>query len=212
MPTAEMAPSAPSSPLAPLLAPADAKADLRARMRAIRDTRDGAAAGLAIGRRILDAGLVPEGAAVSAFWPLTGEIDLRPLMHALDEAGHPLALPVVTGRGRPLIFRRWRPGARLVPRGRFAIPEPGDDAPVVRPDVVLVPLLAFDRSGNRLGYGAGHYDATLAHLATTGPVRSVGVAFAEQEVDGLPVDAWDVALDVIVTDRETIPVHCGVMG
>lgn len=204
MPTAEMAPSAPSFP-----PPPTAKAALRTRMRALRTGLDGAAAGLAVGRRLLGAGLVPPGAAVSVFWPLADEIDLRPLMDTLDAAGHPLALPVVRGPGQPLAFRRWRPGDALVPRGRWAIPEPAEDAPALRPDVVIVPLLAFDRRGNRLGYGAGHYDSTLAALAADGPVTAVGVAFAEQEADALPVDPWDVPLDAVVTDRETIRVHAG---
>lgn len=204
MPTAEMAPSAPAVP-----PPPPAKAALRARMRALRTGLDGAAAGRAIAARLIDAGLLPDGAAISLFWPLADEIDLRPLMHALDAAGHALALPVVQGGGRPLLFRRWSPGEALVPRGRWAIPEPADDAPVLRPDVVIVPLLAFDRAGNRLGYGAGHYDATLSALAATGPVTSVGVAFAAQEVDALPADPWDVPLDAVVTERETIRIRAG---
>jgi 5-formyltetrahydrofolate cyclo-ligase len=173
-------------------------------MRAVRARLDGVAAGRAIGQRILDARLVPTGAAVSLLWPLRDEIDLRPLMGALDAAGHPLALPVVRGPGIALVFRRWRPGDLLVPRGRWSIAEPGDDAPPLRPDVLFVPLLAFDRRGSRLGYGGGHYDVTLASLATVRPVTAIGVAHAEQELDALPVEPWDEPLQWVVTDRETI--------
>jgi len=144
------------------------------------------------------------GAAVlAAFWPIRDEIDPRPLLNHLAARGVVLALPVVTRRGTPLLFRRWAPGGPLVSRP-FGLSEPPDDAPIVTPDVLLVPLAAFDRSGGRIGYGAGHYDATLRALRAARPVHAVGYAFAVQEVDRVPAEAHDEPLDAVVTDKGVI--------
>ena len=122
----------------------------------------------------------PPGAVVSGFWPMGQEIDIRPLLLALHERGHPIVLPETPKRGNPLIFRLWQPGDALVPE-RFGTLRP--DGEVTVPDFLLVPLLAFDRRGHRLGYGAGYYDRTLAGLP--GRFR-LGVAYAAQEVDEVP--------------------------
>ena len=153
------------------------------------------ALGARLARHLLDAFPPPLGAVVSGFWPLDGEIDLRPLLHALAGRGHPVALPVTPPRGRPLRFARWRPGDPLVP-GRFGTLHPlGED---LAPDVLLVPLLAFDARGNRLGYGGCYYDRTLAAL----PGRlAVGCAFAAQEVASVPVEPTDIRLDAVATER-----------
>jgi 5-formyltetrahydrofolate cyclo-ligase len=157
----------------------------------------------AVRDRVLDSITVPPGSTVSAFWPMGSEIDLRPLIHALHDAGHPIGLPVVVGRGQPLLFRAWRPGLALVPGG-YGTQVPGTDQPEVRPAVLLVPLLAFDRAGYRLGYGGGFYDRTLAALRADGPACAVGVAYAGQEVPEVPRADYDQRLDWIVTDREAI--------
>jgi 5-formyltetrahydrofolate cyclo-ligase len=151
--------------------------------------------------------LTPEaGAVVSAYWPYRTEIDPRPLMARLAAAGARLALPVTPIRGSdaPLTFRLWAEGDRLAP-GHFPVHEPHPDAEAVEPDLLLVPLLAFDRRGHRLGYGAGHFDRTIARLRALKPVRVLGLAFADQAVETLPADPHDERLDGVVTDRGYIP-------
>jgi len=142
------------------------------------------------------------GAAVSAFWPMRDEIDLRPAMARLHGAGHPILLPVMKAKAAPLVFRNWWPGLDLVDGG-FGTSVPPEDADEGMPAVLLVPLLAFDRSGYRLGYGGGFYDRTLAALAASRPF-AVGIAYAAQEVDWVPRDAHDRRLDALVTERETL--------
>ena len=145
----------------------------------------------------------PAGAPISGYWPVGAEIDVRPLMAALAARGHGLALPVVRGRGLGLAFRAWAPGAVLVP-GHFGIPTPPPDAPAVVPRVLLVPLLAFDRAGTRLGHGAGYYDLTLAALRAAAPVLAIGTAYAAQEVAAVPRAAHDQPLDAILTEAGVI--------
>lgn len=178
------------------------KAALRRRMRARRETLAAPEAGERLAELAWRPLLEQAGidGMVAGYWPIHHEIDPRPLMERL--AGHEvtLALPVVTARHQPLIFRRWRPGEPLI-RGAFGVPVPPEDAPTLRPAVVLVPLLAFSRAGHRLGYGGGYYDRTLAGLRATGRVLAVGLAHAEQELDELPVTPDDSPLDMIVTDR-----------
>jgi 5-formyltetrahydrofolate cyclo-ligase len=141
------------------------------------------------------------GVAVSAYWPMKQEMDARPLLNALDRLGCRVALPVVAGKGKPLLFRAWRPGM-VLKSGAFGLSEPGPAAPEIAPRVVFAPLLAFDRRGNRIGWGAGFYDRTLAGLRARGPVTAVGVAYAAQEVAEVPAGAHDQPLDWIATERE----------
>jgi 5-formyltetrahydrofolate cyclo-ligase len=157
------------------------------------------AAGLALTQHVLGGDHAPPaGAVVSGFWPIGQEIDIRPLMLALHERGHRIVLPVTPKRGNPLSFRLWRPGDVLEPE-RFGTFRPTGEPAV--PDFLLVPLLAFDRRGYRLGYGAGFYDRTLAGL----PVRyALGVAYAAQEVPEVPTGPSDVALDAVATDAGLI--------
>lgn len=138
--------------------------------------------------------------SVSGYWPMAEEMDVRPLMIRLHAAGHALALPVVVGKGKPLIFRRWQPGAALGAAG-FGLHQPDADAPEVVPDILLVPLLAFDAAGYRLGWGGGFYDRTLAALRATRRVIAVGVAYAAQRVDNVPRTERDQRLDWVVTDE-----------
>lgn len=142
------------------------------------------------------------GRTLSLFAPFRDEIDTAPLAALLRAAGARLALPVILGRDRPLLFRLWEEGAPLVPTGAFRIPEPGPEAPEVVPDTLLVPLAAFDRRGFRVGYGAGFYDRTLALLRAGGPVLALGYAFACQEVDHVPAEAHDEPVDMMITEAE----------
>lgn len=148
--------------------------------------------------QIPDLKLPDTPALISGFWPIRDEIDVRPLMAALAEAGHRLALPVI-GPDRHLAFREWTTGAPLVPAG-FGTSEPGPDCPECDPAILLVPLAAFDREGARLGYGKGHYDGAIRRLAENGPLRTIGVAFATQEVDVVPMEPHDRRLDAVLTE------------
>jgi 5-formyltetrahydrofolate cyclo-ligase len=143
------------------------------------------------------------GVVVSGYWPGRSELDIRPLMRRLQEAGHPVGLPVVMGRGTPLVFRLWRPGDRLEPRP-FRLQEPPATAPEVVPKVLLVPFLAFDRKGYRIGYGAGYYDLTLASLRARDDVLAIGVGYAAQGAASLPHDGHDERLDWVVTEEGAI--------
>ena len=144
------------------------------------------------------------GPVVSLYWPMRDEIDVRPLMAELVRRGARLALPAMRGADRPLLFRRWREGDPLVP-GAFGVQEPGPDARETVPDIVVVPLLAFDAGGNRLGYGGGYYDRTLRALRQAGAgIVAVAVGFDEQELPAVPEEPWDEKPDMIVTDRRCI--------
>ena len=140
---------------------------------------------------------------ISGYWPMRDEIDVSPLMDRLSGMGVDCALPAVTGKGLPLVFRRWRSGDELK-SGPFGTSEPPLDAPAIVPTLVLAPLLAFDRSGGRLGYGGGFYDRSLAVLRQGGPVKAVGVAFDAQEIDQAPMTASDQRLDWVVTQIRVI--------
>jgi 5-formyltetrahydrofolate cyclo-ligase len=144
---------------------------------------------------------IPDGATVAGYWPLAGELDPRPGLDRLRARGHPLALPRLDGREQPLLFLAWDAGDVLV-KGAFKLLEPEPWRPVRVPDVVLAPLLAFDRRGGRLGYGKGFYDRTLRHLerAARRPL-AIGLAFADQEVDDVPAGPDDVPLDGVITER-----------
>lgn len=168
-------------------------------------------AGQAARDRFLAAVAVPAGVTVSGFWPLDDEFDPRPLFQALHARGHQVGLPVVVGRGQPLLFRRWEPGMALVP-GNFKVMTPPPDVPEVVPQLLLVPLLAFDRAGYRLGYGGGFYDRTLARLRAAGDALAVGVAFAMQEVPAIPRDDTDQPLDWVVTESEAIAIKRRTVG
>jgi 5-formyltetrahydrofolate cyclo-ligase len=146
---------------------------------------------------------IAPGIVVSGFMPLAGEINPLPLMQKLAGQGARLALPAIAGRGKPLTMRAWEFSAPLE-RGQWGIREPTPDATEVEPDILLVPLLAFDRAGHRIGYGAGYYDLTIAHLRARKRVTAVGLAFAIQEVAAVPATPRDSRLDLVLTEREVI--------
>lgn len=182
-----------------------AKAALRrdATERRRAAVRDNPSAGAAVRDNFLGAVEVPAGIPVSAYWPLEEEFDPRPLFTALHRRGHPIGLPVILGKGQPLLFRRWEPATELV-RGPFRVMTPPPTAPEIIPKLLLVPLLAFDRAGYRLGYGGGFYDRTIDKLRAAGEALAVGVTFAALEVPAVPRDDTDQPLDWIVTEREAI--------
>jgi 5-formyltetrahydrofolate cyclo-ligase len=140
---------------------------------------------------------VAEGAVISFYWPMGDEADPRVLANALGALGHTLALPVVVAKKSPLDFREWRDGDALIVHP-FGMHEPSERARQVTPDVLLVPLLAFDTRGTRLGYGGGFYDRTLHALSAK---RAIGIAFAGQEMAELPCHAHDHPLDMVVTEQ-----------
>jgi 5-formyltetrahydrofolate cyclo-ligase len=190
----------------PISAPVDqVKARLRAEAAARRDALPAdarAAAAQVIAEQAFPVPILP-GAIASGFMPLKSEISPVPLMRRLVAAGARLALPVVAGRGKPLIMRSFAFGQPLV-AGVWGIREPGPEAPEVMPDIVLTPLLAFDRGGFRLGHGAGYYDMTLAALRAHKRIVAVGIAFAAQEVAEVPRTSRDERLDLVLTEREVI--------
>ena len=184
--------------------PENQKATLRATALAARDALSSehrAAAAQAIAERGLPIEIMP-GAVVAGYSPIRSEIDPVPLMRSLAAQGAQLALPAITARGRSLAFRAWSPNDRLL-LGPLGILEPSPAAAEITPDIMLVPLAAFDRAGHRIGYGAGHYDYTLAHLRKLKHIIAIGLAFAAQEIVAVPALPHDVALDYVLTETQT---------
>jgi 5-formyltetrahydrofolate cyclo-ligase len=181
------------------------KADLRKSVFARRDALPPAerqAAAEAIAARPFPLTLKP-GVIVSGFSPIRTEINPLPLLRKLAAAGARLALPVIAGKGKPLLMRAYAFGDALEAR-TWGIREPSDDKPEVDPDILIVPLAAFDRQGHRIGHGAGYYDMTIARLRAIKPVVAVGIAYAAQEMPEVPVTPRDEPLDLVLTERETI--------
>lgn len=189
-------------------------------LRALAAARRLAAAADPRGARTAAAGLARQGiglltgtllstradAVIAGYWPHGAELDCLPLLEQLHGAGRALVLPVIHEPDQPLVFRSWSPGQPLAP-GRLRIPEPLPDAGERRPDILLVPLVAFDRNGQRIGMGGGFYDRTLAALRTADASRAVvaiGVAYAVQEQPAVPVEPHDQPLDWILTEHEAI--------
>jgi 5-formyltetrahydrofolate cyclo-ligase len=181
----------------------DAKRELRRRMLERRRGLVSERAGELLIERVRALGPLEPAWPVSGFWPIGEEIDVKPLLAELDRQGHPIGLPVVIKRGAPLRFRRWRPGDRLTTT-HFGLSVPPPEAPELEPRLVIVPLLAFDRLGYRLGYGGGFYDRTLAGLRERATVLAVGVAYSGQEVPAVPRGPEDQRLDWVLTEAEAI--------
>ena len=137
---------------------------------------------------------------IGGYWPLPGELDIRPLLNACHAQGHELALPCTPRKGYPLTFRAWTPLDDLK-AGPYGTREPFPDKNEITPNLALVPLLAFTKHGERLGYGGGFYDRTLAKLKEEAEVFACGIAYAAQEAATLPTDSFDQPLDGILTDQ-----------
>ena len=194
----------PSSPI-PLPDVVARKAALRAEALAKRDALAAdfrAEAAETVAARPFPVALRP-GTIVSSYMPIRSELSPLPLLKRLAENGAHLALPTIAGRGRPLVMRAWAWGGPLV-RGQWGIREPSSDAPEVEPDILLVPLAAFDRRGYRMGYGAGYYDMTLAALRAKKSIVAVGLAFAAQETEAVPAMPYDERLDFVLTECEVV--------
>ena len=179
------------------------KGDLRKMALDARDAMD-ADAQAAASEKLAKRGLpfeIAAGTIVSGYSPIRSELDPKPLMQRLAAQGAQLALPAVLARGKALVFRAWSPNDRLT-TGPLGILEPSPAAAELIPDIMLVPCAAFDRLGHRIGYGAGHYDHTLAHLRKAKPITAVGLAFAAQEIKSVPALAHDVALDYVLTEKK----------
>lgn len=184
------------------------KAHLRERALAVRKAafeRHGAEAGRRLAAHGLDFISPRPGACVSGFAAIRDEIDPAFLLDWLHREGFKLALPVMEGRGKPLVMRAWAPGDEMS-TVQWGIREPLAAKPEVLPDVVLVPLLAFDRRGARLGYGGGFYDRTLAKFRARAAVTAVGIAYDELEVDAVPTESYDQRLDWVLTPSG--PIKC----
>ena len=158
-------------------------------------------AALRIADRALALPQLEDVTPVGGYWPIRSEVDPRQLMEALIARGQDVALSQILHPH--LSWRLWRPGDVLI-KGGFGVREPGPDAPEVFPKALLVPLVAFDRRGGRIGYGKGHFDRAIAALEAQHPVLTIGLAYAVQEIDEVPVESHDRLLDVIITEAELI--------
>ena len=177
-----------------------AKAALRVKAHAARAAlpqADRADAALAVTRHFFDGIVLEAHDVVAAYWRIRDELDCQPILVRLMDSSQTVVLPVVLGRDEPLDLRVWEQGASLYEAG-FGTLAPAETAPKAEPDIVIMPLLGFDRQGTRLGYGGGYYDRTLAQLRKR--PRLVGLAFAAQELDIIPRDGHDVPLDAVVTE------------
>jgi len=177
----------------------------RARLRAVRQAlsvEDRAAIGTALARHLREVLSTrvegAKGRVVSAYWPIKGEPDLRPLMAELHRAGATVCLPIVEQKAAPLVFRRWTPATHMV-RGDWNIPVPPPDAEVLIPDITLAPLVGWDGAGFRLGYGGGYFDRTLAALAPR--PFTVGIGFQSSRLSTIYPQPHDIPLDIILTQE-----------
>ncbi|AWN39796.1 5-formyltetrahydrofolate cyclo-ligase [Methylobacterium durans] len=181
------------------------KADLRNGALARRDALDPDArkrGSLSIAEAVLRIPALADAPIVGAFWPIRSEVDPRPIIERLFARGQRVALPKVTPDG--LVFREWKAGEALV-RGGFGLSEPRDELPPLDPTALIVPLAAFDRRGQRIGYGRGYYDHAIARLSGNGPVLTIGIAYAVQEIDTVPAEPHDRPLDHLVTEAGPVP-------
>lgn len=178
---------------------ADLKESLRAEAKVRRVSLGGAIEAAALAEHMAVYVERCDAGVVAGYWPIGDEMDIRPSLERMAEAGQNLALAASAGQYAPLVFRRWRPGDELMD-GPYGTKDPLPGAQAVRPSTVLLPLLAFDKAGGRLGYGGGYYDRTLAALRKDGHITAIGIAYAGQEIDRVPMTALDQRLDLIATE------------
>ena len=160
-------------------------------------------AGEQVCQQLLDSKKLKTNQIVAVYWPLGDELDPMPLLNRLHALGHQTLLPVMLGAGKPLLFRKWESNDSLK-TAQFGTYEPCEDKPVLKPDVILAPLLAFDRHGYRLGYGGGFYDRTIENLRQTESVSVFGVAYAAQEMNQVVRGPFDQPLDAVITELGVI--------
>jgi 5-formyltetrahydrofolate cyclo-ligase len=186
------------------LPPPALKDQLRSEALARRDGLDQAfreQAARSIAARALGFSGLRDITPVGAYWPIRSEVDPRAIMEALLGRGQDVALSQILHPH--LSWRLWQPGDVLV-KGGFGVREPGPDAPEVFPKCLIVPLVAFDRRGGRIGYGKGHFDRAIAALEAQHPVLTIGLAYAVQEIERVPVEEHDRLLDVVITEAELV--------
>ena len=179
----------------------EAKAALRLKARAARaailnSTRSDAAK--AVAEHFFKSVTLAPSDIVAAYWRIKDEMDVQPILVRLMDSFQPVCLPVVLGDDEPLELRLWEQGAPLYEAG-FGTLAPSELSPQVEPDVILMPLLGFDKRGTRLGYGGGYYDRTLERLSKR--PRLIGIAYAAQEFEDIPREAHDVPLDTVITEK-----------
>ncbi|MDE0809433.1 MAG: 5-formyltetrahydrofolate cyclo-ligase [Alphaproteobacteria bacterium] len=181
------------------------KASLRKRATLRRDELHSATSGavVEVARLFFGTWSPAPGTVVSAFWPIRSELDLRPLIYGLHERDCVVVLPIVVARRTALRFRAWTPGLALEKDG-FGVLVPPRHAPELEPDWLLVPLLAFDADGYRLGYGGGFYDISLTALRSRKTVFAIGVAYDGQQVGRVPRNLGDARLDAILTEKRAL--------
>jgi 5-formyltetrahydrofolate cyclo-ligase len=183
-----------------------AKARIRRRMRRLRATEAAPSQAAEAAAEYVPASLLEAAQTVAGYRPQRGEFDPLPVLRRFAAAGAQLSLPAATAPEAPLEFRAWSEGDVLEP-DVFGIPSPTPARPKVDPDLILAPVLAFDRRGGRVGQGAGCFDRTLQQARARGPVFVIGLAFASQEVDRAPIAAHDQGLDAILTESGYIEVE-----
>lgn len=143
--------------------------------------------------------LIAKATVIAGYWPLQDEFNCKALLHELSAQGYILCLPVVDPKANVLQFRKWQPEVKLV-KSIFGIMIPADETEVIEPEVVLVPFIAFDPHGHRLGYGRGHYDFTLEHIREKRKVLSIGLGYDIQKVDKIDIEVTDQPMDKVVTE------------
>lgn len=188
--------------------PVEAKKQLRRAGKKIRSRivkTSGAEVAQSLARHGLDFCKPFPGSVISGFAPFGEELDTVPLMTRLIEEGATMSLPVMVAKAQPLIFREWKPGDEMK-EAMWGIMEPRDEAPEAIPDVLLVPLLAFDARGYRIGYGGGFYDRTIAGLRAKKTIITVGIAVDEMRVEAVPHDGYDEKVDWVLT--QSGPIRC----
>ena len=173
--------------------------------RAAAHAKHGARAGEQLALHGLEFLAVEPRAIVSGFFAIRDEIDPAPLLGRLAARGHPLCLPVMQGKDQPLVFRAWAPGDDMA-SATWGIAEPLPSRSEYQPDVVLVPLLAFDAQGYRLGYGGGFYDRSLQRLRKLKPIVAVGIGYDELKIDEVPHLDYDEPVDWVLTPSG--PLRC----
>ena len=162
-------------------------------------------------KKLLGAGLGIDTSIIAGYWPIRDEIDCRPALERLNERGYQIALPAVESESQILAFRAWKPGDTLE-GGPFGTFQPNRKALVLTPDMLLLPLVAFDQLGHRLGYGSGYYDRTIEALRFGGSVIAIGVGYDDQEVENIPWEGHDQVMDAVVTERRTLWFNEAVKG